>query len=76
MRVPVEPCNSIGASRGVGGVVVTRVGRGGRGGPFRDAGKLNRPANHTTDRSLLLKGDRSRRDKETDCQKQVSTTPP
>lgn len=63
MRVPVEPCHSIGASRGVGGVVVTRVGRRGRGGPLRDAGKLNGPANHTTDRRLIMKEEGSRRDK-------------
>lgn len=63
MRVPVEPCHSIGASRGVGGVVVTRVGRGGRGGSLRDVGKLNRPANHATDRCLLMTGEKIRRDK-------------
>lgn len=58
MRVPVESCDSIGASGGVGGVVVTRVGRRGGGRPLGDAGKLNGPANHTTDRCLMSKGER------------------
>ncbi len=55
MRVPVDACHSIGASWGVGGVVVTRVWRRGGGGPLGDAGKLNGPANYATDRRLTYK---------------------
>lgn len=56
MRVPVEPCHSIGASGGVGGVVVAGVGGRGGGGALRDARKLNGSANHSTDRCLNNKG--------------------
>lgn len=50
--VAVEPCHPVGATWGVGGVVVAWVGGGGGWGALGEAGKLNGPAHHTTDRGL------------------------
>lgn len=53
--VPGYSCHSTRPSWGVGGVIVTRVWRWGGGRALGNAGKLNGPANYTTNRCLTFK---------------------